>query len=514
MPNYIGAIDQGTTSTRFIIFDEEGRLVTSYQRNFEQIYPRPGWIEHDPRELISCTKKCMVEAMRKFEWMGHKAHHLKAIGITNQRETTILWDKETGEPLYNAIVWGDTRTNKMVKKLHNKEGRQEVEKKCGLPIHNYFAAVKLAWLIKYRKDVKKAIDDKRALFGTVDSWLIWNLTGGINGGVHVTDVTNASRTMLMNIHTCKWDPELLEFFGLPESILPKIVSSAEHYGDMKIEGSLNGIPITGCLGDQQAALVGQRCFTGGEAKNTYGTGAFLLLNIGTKPAISKHGLLTSIGYQLGKDQPVHYVMEGSISVAGSAIEWLKTNMGVIGDPREMDTLASKVQDTGGVMFVTAFSGLFAPYWRDDARGTIVGLTQYTTKHHLARATLESVCLSVGSILEAMKNEGHVPLKVLKADGGMSKSDTCMQIQADVLGIPVERPAMSETTGLGAAFAAGIGVGMWKDLEAIKKLAVEGADRFEPSMSEKDRKLKSYQWEEAIKRSFGWTDVYHEDDDEE
>ncbi|KAI9489138.1 glycerol kinase [Zychaea mexicana] len=503
MPSYVGAIDQGTTSTRFVIFDDKGNMITWHQLEFEQHYPKPGWIEHDPEELLDVVSRCAEEALRKFGMMGRDLKEIKAIGITNQRETTLVWDRETGEPLYNAIVWGDTRTKHVVKQLKAKQF--DVQSICGLPIHNYFSAVKLHWLMSKVKDVKEAIDNKRAMFGTVDSWLIWNLTGGI----HVTDTTNASRTMLMNLKTRQWDKDLLNFFEIPEHILPKIVSSSEHYGDI-VSGPLEDMPLMGCLGDQQAAFVGQKCFSVGEAKNTYGTGAFMLLNVGSEPAFSKSGLLATVGYQFG--DRVAYALEGSISVAGAAVSWLRDNLGIIKHAREVDELASKVEDTGGVMFVTAFSGLFAPYWRDDARGTLVGLTQYTNKCHIARATLEAVCYSTRAILDAMKEDGDVTLKILRADGGMSSSDICMQTQANTLGIPVERPAMRETTALGAAFAAGLAVGIWKDVEELRELQVEAATVFNSKLDDKGRENSFHVWEEAVQRSMGWTDVLYDEND--
>ncbi|KAL0074001.1 hypothetical protein F4703DRAFT_1893516 [Phycomyces blakesleeanus] len=475
---YIGAIDQGTTSTRFLIFDQQGKLVTSHQVEFEQSCQKPGWIEHDPYDLLDSAIKCADEAMRKFEWMGNDPRDVKAIGIANQRETTLVWDNRTGEPLHNAIVWGDTRTNKLVKRFAKKPDAEIIQRLCGLPLHNYFSALKIRWLMDNVEKVKTAFDKEKAMFGTVDSWLVWNLTGGVQSGVHVTDVTNASRTMLMNIETRQWDPQLLDFFDIPASILPRIVSSSEVYGKVKW-GPLEGLPISGCLGDQQAALVGQKCFSVGEVKNTYGTGAFLLFNVGHKPVFSTHGLLSTVAYQFGPDKSPVYALEGSVSVAGGAVRWLKDNMGIIEESSDINVLASKVEDTGGVQFIPAFSGLFAPYWRDDARGVLVGLTQYTNKYHLSRAVLEAACFSTRAILDAMKNDGNLPLKVLKADGGMSNSDVCMQIQADVLGITVERPAMNETTALGAAYAAGLAIGVWKDTDAIQKLTVDTKDTFQP-----------------------------------
>ncbi|KAG1469167.1 hypothetical protein G6F56_003415 [Rhizopus delemar] len=507
MPKYIGTIDQGTTCTRFIIFDEKGKHVTSQKLEFDQIYPRPGWVEHDPYDLLDSVIRCADGAIRKFGMMGHDLSDLKAIGICNQRETTLVWDRKTGEPLYNAIVWSDTRTDTLVKEL-TKTQTLDVQAICGLPIHNYFSAVKLKWLIDQVPKVSKAVEKKRAMFGTVDTWLIWNLTGGIQGGKYITDVTNASRTMFMNLKTCQWDKRLLDFFKIPDYILPEIVSCSENYGIIQW-GPLEHLPLMGCLGDQQAALVGQKCFLTSQTKNTYGTGGFLLMNTGHEPMVSKNGLLSTVGYQFGSK--VNYAMEGSISVAGAAVQWLKDNMGIIQSPQEIDSLASTVTSTGGVFFVTAFSGLFAPYWRDDARGALVGLTQYTNKHHLARATLEAVAFSTRAILEAMNMDHHVSLKILKTDGGMSNSDQCMQIQADVLGIPVSRSEMRETSALGAAFAAGLAAGFWESLEDIVQKTTEKYDVFHPKWDDEERKIKCRQWQQAVQRSLGWTEVHAAED---
>ncbi|KAG0737979.1 hypothetical protein G6F62_009646 [Rhizopus arrhizus] len=506
MPKYIGAVDQGTTSTRFIIFDEKGKHVTSQQLEFEQMYPRPGWVEHDPYDLLDSVIRCADGAIRKFGLMGHDTSDLKAIGICNQRETTLVWDRKTGEPLYNAIVWSDTRTESLAKELREKQQDINVQEICGLPIHNYFSAVKLKWLIDRVPKVAQAVEKKRAMFGTVDTWLIWNLTGGIQGGKYITDVTNASRTMLMNLKTCQWDKRLLDFFNVPDHMLPVIVSSSENYGTIQW-GPLEGIPLMGCLGDQQAALVGQKCFEVGQAKNTYGICASLLMNVGLEPLVSKNGLLSTVGYQFGPNGQVSYALEGSISVAGAAVKWLRDNVGIIQTFEDIDTLASKVKSTGGVFFVTAFSGLFSPYWRDDARGALVGLTQYTDKHHIARATLEAVCYSTRAILEAMNMDRSVSLKALKADGGMSNSDQCMQIQADVLGIPVSRPSMRDTSALGAAFAAGLASNIWKGIDDIKQNTPEREDMFYPRWDDEERKRKCHQWQQAVQRSLGWTDVY-------
>ncbi|OZJ05484.1 hypothetical protein BZG36_01623 [Bifiguratus adelaidae] len=507
MPIYVGSIDQGTTSSRFLIFDQMGRLVISHQLEFDQIYPHPGWIEHDPMQLLNSVNTCIAEALRKFGLMGYEAQDIKAIGITNQRETTLCWDRTTGKPLHNAIVWSDVRTHETVRKLSklSDKGVNAVKDLCGLPITTYFSAVKMRWMVDNSEIVATAVQEGRAMFGTVDSWLIYNLTGGVHGGIHVTDVTNASRTMFMNIKTLKWDEDCLKFFNLPSDILPNIVSSAELYGNVS-NGPLEGVPITGCLGDQQAALVGQKCFTKGEAKNTYGTGAFLLFNTGEEAVISSHGLLTTVGYQFGPTGKPTYALEGSIAVAGSAVKWIRDNLGLINETDEIGPLASSVEDTGGVYFVTAFSGLFAPYWRDDARGCIVGLTQYTNKRHIARATLEASCFQTRAILDAMNADSGEDLKLLKVDGGMSNSDTCMQIQADVLGIRVERPGMRETTALGAAIAAGFAAGVWKTFEDLKDINTRDISVFEPVLGDEKRALRYKEWKKAVERSFGWVDV--------
>ncbi|CAO3692849.1 unnamed protein product [Umbelopsis ramanniana] len=510
---YIGSIDQGTTSTRFLIFDNDGKLVTSHQLEFDQLYPRPGWIEHDPMDLVKSVRKCIIEAVRKFEMMGHDVARIKTVGVTNQRETVLVWDKTTGKALYNAIVWCDARTTSTVKKLQAKKDSDKVATLCGLPISTYFAGVKLHWLVEHVPEVRDAIKEERAMFGTVDSWLLYNLTGGKNGGVHLTDMSNASRTMFLNLKTLAWDDWLLDFFDVPAHILPKVVSSSEHYGDIAF-GPLKGVPIHGCLGDQQAAMVGQKCFSQGDAKCTYGTGAFLLFNTGESHVNSKNGLLSTVCYQLGPDAPVTYALEGSISVAGSAVKWLQNNLGIINSAEELGKLASQVKDTGGVYFVTALSGLFAPYWRDDARGTIVGLTNYTNKRHIARATLEAVCFSTNAIIDAMKADALVPLKILKVDGGMSNSDTGMQIQSDIIGIDVERPAMRETTALGAAFAAGLAAGIWKSTEELCNLTVNAHDTFIPKIDDKMRKKKYREWEAAIERSYGWTQVVGAEQDDD
>ncbi|KAI8817401.1 uncharacterized protein EV422DRAFT_560642 [Fimicolochytrium jonesii] len=500
---FVGAIDQGTSSSRFMIFDDQGAIVAMHQEEFAQIYPKAGWCEHDPEVIMASVTQCVTEAAKKFKALGHELSEIKAIGITNQRETTVVWDKTTGKPLHHAIVWLDGRTNGTVKQLVEKSGSvTHWQEKCGLPFSTYFSGVKLRWLLDNDEAVKKAHDEDRLAFGTVDSWLIYNLTGGVKGGKHVSDVTNASRTMFMNLHTLQWDDEILSFFGVKKNVLPEIVSSAEVYGNV-VDGPFAGVPLAGCLGDQQAAVVGQRCFNPGEVKNTYGTGCFMLFNTGSKPVISTHGLLTTVGYKLGKDAEAIYALEGSVAIAGAAIKWLRDNLKMIKSAAEVNELASAVEDTGGVYFVPAFSGLFAPHWRDDARGCIVGLTQYATREHIARATLEAVCFQSKEVLDAMNADAGTDLAVLKVDGGMTASDLGMQIQADLLGIDVERPAMSETTALGAALAAGLTVGVWKDLDNFKASAKP--DIFKPTIETANRAERYGQWKKAVERSLNWVE---------
>ncbi|CAG8589281.1 8024_t:CDS:2, partial [Acaulospora morrowiae] len=498
------SIDQGTTSSRFLIFDQNGVVVTYHQIEFSQYYPNPGWIEHDPTDILGSVEKCIEEAIKKFKEKGHSVHDIKAIGITNQRETTLVWDKVTGKPLYNAIVWCDIRTHELVHKLNGKSslGKDVLKEVCGLPITTYFSAVKLRWLIDNVPEVEYAHDNGTLMFGNVDTWLIWNLTGKCAGGLHITDVTNASRTMFMDIKTLEWSKQALEFFGIRSDCLPRICSSSEVYGHVKTVESIKDVPIAGDLGDQQAALVGQKCFHRGDAKNTYGTGCFMLFNTGTAPVISKTGLLTTVGYKFGKE-PTAYALEGSIAVAGSAVKWIRDNLGIIGETHEINELASKVEDTGGVYFVTAFSGLFAPYWRDDARGCIVGITQYTNRYHIARATLEAACYQTKAILDAMNSDSGHPLKSLKVDGGMTNSDLCMQIQADILGIDVDRPEMRETTALGAAIAAGYAVGVWKSLDELNQVNNEGWAVFSPQITQETSEERYNSWKKAVERSFDW-----------
>ncbi|KAJ3215154.1 hypothetical protein HDU67_000782 [Dinochytrium kinnereticum] len=502
-PVYVGSIDQGTSSTRFIVFDGNGTIVAIHQREFPQIMKHPGWCEHDPMVILETVETCVQEVTKDMTERGLDVSAIKGVGVTNQRETTVVWDAETGRPVSNAVVWLDARTKATVEQLIEKTPTKKadyLQEKCGLPITTYFSAVKLRWLLENEIEVRKARDDGRLMFGTIDSWLIYRLTGGSNGGIHVTDVTNASRTMLMNLRSLKWDPELISFFNVENVRLPEIRSSSEVYGHFK-SGPLADTPISGCVGDQQAALVGQRCVQPGEVKNTYGTGCFMLFNTGDTPIISQSGLLTTVAYQLGKDQPVAYALEGSIAIAGAAVKWLRDGMGIIKDAKEVGELASEVKDTGGVYFVPAFSGLYAPYWRNDARGCIVGLTQYATRQHICRATLEAVCWQSKEIMDVMNKEAATPLKKLKVDGGLTNSDLCMQLQADIVGIPVERPAMRETTALGAAIAAGLGVGVWPSIADFKP--ANSHTDFLPTIELEEREDRFAQWKKAVERSLGW-----------
>ncbi|KAJ6048520.1 hypothetical protein N7499_000598 [Penicillium canescens] len=479
---FIGTIDQGTTSTRFIIFDCTGVPVAKYQTEFRQIHEHPGWHEQDPYELVESVYICMEEAMKSFLAAGHDASDIEAVGITSQRETALVWDWETGEPLHNAITWTDTRTVNLVRELKAKPGADELVNICGLPLSTYPSSVTLRWMLDNLPDVKSAYDDGRAAFGTVDSWLIYNLNGGPQNKRLVTDVTNASRTMFMNLETLKYDDRLLKFFDIDKTKirLPEILPSADPEGFGRIvEGPLDGVRITSCLGDQASALVGHCAFTPGMAKNTYGTGCFLLYNVGEKPVISKHGLLGTVGFQLGRDRKPVYALEGSVAVAGSGVSFLMNNLGFFRDSRKVSDLAASVPDNGGCIFVTAFSGLFAPYWIDDAQGTIWGITAHTQKGHIARATMEAACFQTKAILDAMAMDSGKGLTELAVDGGMSNSDVCMQTQADIIQIPVERPSMHETTALGAAIAAGFAIDIWKDFSELKDMNRANRASFTP-----------------------------------
>ncbi|GAB7347668.1 hypothetical protein MBLNU459_g4532t1 [Dothideomycetes sp. NU459] len=506
---FIGAIDQGTTSSRFIIFDGVGQPVAMHQLEFKQMYPESGWHEHDPWELVSTVETCIEEATKKFTEMGHKVSDIKAIGITNQRETTLVWDSETGKPLHNAIAWPDTRTKQLVRELKGEKGDKNLSEICGLPLSTYPSSVKLVWLLRHVPEVKEAYDAGRLCFGTVDTWLIYNFNGGKEKNVYVTDSTNASRTMFMNLHTVKYDDELLNFFGLDRNKLrlPKIVPSscADSYGYMS-KGVLKGMKIAGCLGDQSSALVGQQGFTPGSAKNTYGTGCFLLYNVGEKPTISTHGLLATIAYDFGRHRKPVYALEGSVAVAGSGVKFLMNNLGFIAHSEKVSELAATVDDNGGCVFVTAFSGLFAPYWIDDAKGTIFGITQHTQRGHIARATLEATCFQTKAILDAMEKDSGHRLSDLAVDGGMSNSNICMQTQANIIGIPVNRPAMRETTALGAAIAAGFAVDIWKEFSELKAINQKDRKVFEPDITPEESQKMFKKWERAVSMCKGWLDA--------
>ncbi|MDQ4116049.1 MAG: glycerol kinase GlpK [Actinomycetota bacterium] len=504
MTEFVGAVDQGTTSTRFMIFDHGGNEVGRHQLEHEQILPQAGWVEHNPVEIIERTNAVLQSALNSTRLT---ANDLVALGVTNQRETTVVWDRKTGRPLYNAIVWQDTRTDRIASAL-DREGKGDViRRKAGLPPATYFSGGKIQWILENVDGARAAAERGDAIFGNTDTWVIWNLTGGVNGGRHVTDVTNASRTMLMNLQTLDWDDELLGFFGIPRSMLPEIQpsSSAQGYGSTLAGGALGGaVRITGDLGDQQAATVGQVCFSPGEAKNTYGTGNFMLLNTGTELVRSEAGLLTTVCYKLG-DEPVVYALEGSIAVTGSAVQWLRDQLGIISGAAQSESLARQVDDNGGVFFVPAFSGLFAPYWRSDARGAIVGLSRYNTNAHLARATLEAICYQSRDVTEAMAKDSGVSLEVLRVDGGVTLNELCMQIQADVLGVPVSRPVVAETTALGAAYAAGLAVGFWNSTDELRENWNEDR-RWEPQWTAEQRDAGYAQWKKAVERTLGWVDV--------
>ncbi|KAK4241756.1 FGGY family of carbohydrate kinase [Achaetomium macrosporum] len=505
---FVGSIDQGTTSSRFLIFNGDGDPVASHQIEFENLYPNSGWHEHDPLELLRSVEECIEGAMRQFVDLGYSKSEIRSIGITNQRETTVVWDSTTGEPLHNAIVWPDTRTKGLVRELKARESSDSLMDLCGLPLSTYPSSVKLLWLLQNVDSVKQAYEEGRLAFGTVDSWLIYRLNGGAKADkpVHVTDSTNASRTMFMNLRTMQYDDKLLGFFGIDKNKvqLPKIVPSSdpECFGKLA-SGPLEGVPIAGCLGDQSSALVGQCGFSPGQAKNTYGTGCFLLYNVGTEPVISKYGLLATVAYDFGRGRKPVYALEGSIAVAGAGVKFLQNNLGFIESSSEINTLAESVPDNGGVVFVTAFSGLFAPYWIDDAKGTLFGITQHTNKGHIARATLEATCYQTRAILEAMEKDSNHKLESLAVDGGLSNSDLCMQTQADISGIPVDRPRMRETTALGAAIAAGLATGVWRELEDLKEVGRNGRKVFMPQMERAEAERLFRKWEQAVEMSRGW-----------
>ncbi|OAP54795.1 glycerol kinase [Fonsecaea erecta] len=503
---FVGSIDQGTTSSRFLIFNKRGEPVASHQLEFKQIYPHPGWHEHDPLEIVASVEKCIDGAVQQFQDQGHNINTIKAVGITNQRETTVLWNKETGEPLYNAIVWTDTRTQALVRKLKHRLGADKLTDICGLPLSTYPSVGKLLWLLENEAKVKDAYEKGVLAFGTIDAWLVYKLNGGPTRNIFVSDPSNASRTMFMNLKTLEYDDSLLDFFRIDTSKihLPKIVHSSDSsaYGSLT-STVLKGVPITGCLGDQSAALVGQKGFTPGLGKNTYGTGSFILYNVGDKPVISSHGLLTTVAFDFGGKHKPMYALEGSIAVAGSSVKFLVENFGFIDKSSEISQLAETVEDNGGVTFVTAFSGLFAPYWIDDARGTIFGITAYTQRGHIARATLEATCFQTKAILVAMEKDSGHTLSELAVDGGMCNSDLCMQTQSDLIGIPVKRPAMRETTALGAAIAAGLAVGVWDSIDELKDVNIDGSTIFKPAIGKEESAKQFARWEKAVEMSKGW-----------
>ncbi|MGY0538812.1 glycerol kinase GlpK [Nocardioides sp. YJ-D4] len=504
MPDYVAAIDQGTTSTRCMIFDHGGKEVARHQLEHQQILPKAGWVEHNPVEIWERTRAVVQIALGS---KGLTDKDIAALGVTNQRETTVVWNKRTGRPYYNAIVWQDTRTDRIASALDKDERGDIIRRKAGLPPATYFAGGKIQWILENVDGVREAAENGDAIFGTTDSWIVWNLTGGPAGGVHVTDVTNASRTMLMDLETLDWDDELLGFFDIPRQMLPEIRPSSDHndYGTTLESGPIGGeVPITGILGDQQAAMVGQVCLDAGEAKNTYGTGNFLLLNTGQELVRSQNGLLTTVCYQFG-DQPPTYALEGSIAVTGSAVQWLRDQLGVISNATQVEALAKTVEDNGGVYFVPAFSGLFAPYWRSDARGVIVGLSRFNNSGHIARAALEAICYQSRDVAEAMEKDSGVRLEVLKVDGGITANELCMQIQADVLGVEVSRPVVAETTALGAAYAAGLAVGFWKDTDELRQNWNE-SKRWTPAWSEEQRETGYAGWRKAVDRTLDWVDV--------
>ncbi len=498
MAKYAAAIDQGTTSTRFMVFDHSGGVVAIDQKEHEQIYPKAGWVEHDPMEIWTRTQEVIKGCLRKGKI---KASDIAAVGVTNQRETTVVWDKKTGKPIYNALVWQDTRTDKLCDELSKEKGQDRFRAKTGLPIATYFSGPKIAWILDAVKGARKRAENGELLFGNIDTWVIWNLTGGPDGGVHVTDVSNASRTMLMDLKKLAWDKAICEAIGVPMSMLPQIRASSEVYGEAK--GDLAGIPVAGDLGDQQAALFGQTCFSPGEAKNTYGTGCFVLLNTGEKPMASKNGLITGVGYKIG-DRPAMYMLEGSIAITGALVQWLRDNLKMFKSAPEIEKLAGEVEDNGGVYFVPAFSGLYAPYWKSNARGVIAGLTRYNTRSHIARAVLEATAWQTREVVDAMEKDSGVALKALKVDGGMVANELLMQFQSDVLGVPVIRPVVAETTSLGAAYAAGLAVGFWNEVEDLRANWQEDA-RWTPKMDKKKVATEYAMWKKAVTRTFDWLD---------
>jgi glycerol kinase len=497
MTRYVGAIDQGTTSTRFMVFDRGGKVISSAQMEHRQIFPKPGWVEHDAIEIWQNTQEVAGAALAR---VGLRASDLAAVGITNQRETTVLWDRASGKPLHNALVWQDTRVDQLVAEYVKQGGANRFRAKTGLPMASYFSGLKLRWLLDNVPDARARAQSGDVLFGNIDTWLAWNLTGGSNGGLHITDVTNASRTQLMDLSTLDWDADLLEQLHVPRAVLPKIVPSSEVYGEIKTP-ALSGTRLAGILGDQQAALVGQACFKPGEAKNTYGTGCFLLMNTGEKPIESKAGLITTVAYQM-HGEPARYALEGSIAVTGALVQWLRDNLGLIASSPDVEKLAAEVEDNGGVYFVPAFSGLYAPHWNERARGTLIGLTRYANRAHIARAVLEATAYQTREVLAAMATDSATAIPELRVDGGMVVNELLMQFQSDILDLPVVRPKITETTALGAAYAAGLAVGYWKNREDLVS-NWEIDKRWKPQMSAQKRAALFASWERAVGRSLDW-----------
>jgi glycerol kinase len=498
MARYVGAIDQGTTSTRFIVFDRGGAIISSAQMEHEQIFPKPGWVEHDPLQIWRNTQEVAGAALAR---AGLGPRDLAAVGITNQRETTVLWDRRSGKPLHNALVWQDTRADQLVAQYARNGGANRFRAKTGLPLASYFSGLKLQWLLDHVPGARAQAQAGEVLFGNIDTWLLWNLTGGAAGGMHLTDVTNASRTQLMNLATLDWDDALLEEFLIPRAALPRIAASSENYGESK-SAALSGVAIAGILGDQQAALVGQACFRAGETKNTYGTGCFMLMNTGEQPIASAAGLITTVAYKIGREKAC-YALEGSIAVTGSLVQWLRDNLKMIGSSAEVEALAGEAEDNGGVYFVPAFSGLYAPHWNEGARGTIIGLTRYANRAHIARAVLEATAFQTREVLGAMTEDSSIPIPELRVDGGMVGNELLMQFQADILDVPVVRPKITETTALGAAYAAGLAVGYWRNRDdLISNWAVD--KRWQPQMQGDRRAALFSAWQKAVGRSLDWT----------
>jgi glycerol kinase len=499
MANYAAALDQGTTSTRCMIFDHGGQVVAVDQKEHEQIYPQPGWVEHDANEIWQRSREVMDGALEK---AGASAEDIAGLGITNQRETTVVWDRNSGEPVFNAIVWQDTRTDKICEELSADGGQDRFREKNGLPIATYFSGPKVRWILENVDGVRDRAEAGDLCFGNIDTWCIWNLTGGTDGGLHITDVSNASRTMLMNLETLDWDDELLDAIGVPRALLPEVRPSSAPYGEVK-DGSFAGVQVAGDLGDQQAATFGQTCFSVGEAKNTYGTGNFLLLNTGNEAVQSENGLITTVGYKIGDEDAV-YCLEGSIAITGALVQWLRDNLKLISSSDEVEALAKTVDDNGGAYFVPAFSGLFAPYWKADARGVVAGLTRYVNGGHIARAALEATAFQSKEVADAMNADSGVELESLKVDGGMVVNETLMQFQADILGVPVIRPQVPETTSLGAAYAAGLATGFWSEVEDLRENWIEDK-RWEPQMDAAERDQAFHFWKKAVERTFDWAE---------